>query len=163
LFRRFIGIFAQAEHPVVLFLDDLQWLDAATFDLLEDLLTRPHVHHLMLIGAYRDDEADAVHPLRHKLDAIKNSGGKIAEIGLAPLAGEHIGQLIADALRCEPDRALLLAQLVHKKTGGNPFFAIQFIYILADQGLLTFDYADMRWRWDLTRIEAKGTPKTSWT
>src|SRR3954467_8220837 len=131
LFRRFIGIFAQAEHPLVLFLDDLQWLDPATFDLLEDLLTRSDVHHLMLIGAYRDDEVDAVHPLRHKLDAMKNSGGKIAEIALAPLAGEHIGQLIADALRCEPDRALPLAELVHKKTGGNPFFAIQFIYTLA--------------------------------
>lgn len=156
LFRRFIGTFAQADHPLVLFLDDLQWLDAATFDLLEDLLTRSDVHHLMLIGAYRDDEVDAVHPLRHKLDAIKNSSGKIAEIALAPLAGEDIGQLIADALRCELDRALPLAELVHKKTGGNPFFAIQFIYILADQGLLTFDYADMRWRWDLARIEAEG-------
>src|SRR5262245_40322601 len=104
VFRRFIGVFARPEHPLALFLDDLQWLDAATLDLLEDLLTRSDLQHLMLIGAYRDNELTAAHPLMRRLDAIKAAGGKVAEIMLAPLAREHLGQLIADALRCEPAR-----------------------------------------------------------
>ena len=142
MFRRFIGVFARPEHPLALFLDDLQWLDAATLDLLEDLLTRSDLQHLMLIGAYRDNEVTAAHPLMRKLDAIKAAGGKVAEIALAPLAEEHLGQLIADALRCEPTRAAPLAQLVHEKTGGNPFFAIQFLSSLADEGMLVFDHDD---------------------
>src|SRR4029434_900257 len=136
LFRRFIGVFARPEHPLALFLDDLQWIDAATLDLLEDLLTRSDVKHLMLIGAYRDNEVVATHPLRRKLDAIKTAGGKVAEITLAPLARAHLGQLIADALRCESQRAAPLARLLHEKTGGNPFFAIQFISSLAEEGIL---------------------------
>ena len=78
VFRRFIGVFARPEHPLALFLDDLQWLDAATLDLLEDLLTQADVRHLLLIGAYRDNEVDAAHPLMRKLDAIKSAGGKVA-------------------------------------------------------------------------------------
>ena len=156
VFRRFIGVFARPEHPLALFLDDLQWLDAATLDLLEDLLTRSDLQHLMLIGAYRDNEVTAAHPLMRKLDAIKTAGGKVAEITLAPLAREHLGQLIADALRCESERAAPLAHLVHEKTGGNPFFAIQFISALAEEGMLTFDHEAARWSWDLDRIHAKG-------
>ena len=156
VFRRFIGVFARPEHPLALFLDDLQWLDAATLDLLEDLLTRSDLQHFMLIGAYRDNEVDAVHPLRQKLDAVKNAGAKVAEITLAPLAQEHLGQLIADALRCEPERAASLAQLVREKTGGNPFFAIQFVSSLAEEGMLVFDHDAARWSWDLDRIHAKG-------
>jgi serine/threonine protein kinase len=155
VFRRFIGVFARPEHPLALFLDDLQWLDAATLDLLEDLLTRSNLQHFMLIGAYRDNEVDAVHPLRQRLDAVKNAGAKVAEITLAPLAREHLGQLIADALRCEPTRAAPLAQLVHEKTGGNPFFAIQFISSLAEEEMLVFDHDAARWSWDLDRIHAK--------
>src|SRR6202043_2401471 len=140
VFRRFIGVFARPEHPLALFLDDLQWLDAATLDLLEDILTRSDLQHFMLIGAYRDNEVDATHPLRQKLDAVKNAGARVAEITLAPLAQEHLGQLIADALRCEPEGAAPLAQLVREKTGGNPFFAIQFVSSLAEEGMLVFDH-----------------------
>src|ERR1700729_1567687 len=154
--RRFIGVFARPEHPLALFLDDLQWLDAATLDLLEDLLTRADMQYFMLIGAYRDNEVDAAHPLRQKLDAVKNAGARVAEITLAPLAQEHLGQLIADALRCEPERAASLAQLVREKTGGNPFFAIQFVSSLAEEGILVFDHDAARWSWDLDRIHAKG-------
>ncbi len=153
--RRFIGVFARPEHPLALFLDDLQWLDAATLDLLEDVLTQPDLRYLMLIGAYRDNEVTASHPLRRKLDAIKAAGGKVAEITLAPLTKEHLGQLIADALRCEPEHAAPLAQLVHEKTGGNPFFAIQFLTTLAEEELLTFDHDAARWSWDLERIHAQ--------
>jgi PAS domain S-box-containing protein len=156
VFRRFIGVFARPEHPLALFLDDLQWLDAATLDLLEDLLTRTDLQHLMLIGAYRDNEVNATHPLIRKLDAIRQAGGALQDIVLAPLGRDDLGQLLADSLRCEPERAGSLAQLILEKTTGNPFFAIQFISTLADEGLLTFEYGQGRWSWDLNRIYAKG-------
>ena len=156
VFRRFIGVFARPEHTLALFLDDLQWLDAATLDLLEDLLTRSDLRHLMLIGAYRDNEVAVAHPLMRKLEAIKTAGGKVAEITLAPLAPAHLGQLIADALRCEHARAAPLAQLVYDKTGGNPFFAIQFLSSLVEEGMLAFNHDAARWSWDLDRIHAKG-------
>src|SRR6185436_14948139 len=154
--RRFIGVFARPEHPLALFLDDLQWLDAATLDLLEDLLTPAGVQHLMLIGAYRDNEVTAAHPLMHKLEAIRSAGANVQEITLAPLAGEDVRQLIADALRCEPERAAPLAKLVHEETAGNPFFLIQFLHTLAEEGWLAFDHEKGRWSWDLGRIRAKG-------
>ncbi|RAZ91788.1 histidine kinase [Mesorhizobium hawassense] len=156
VFRRLLGVFARPEHPLALFLDDLQWLDAATLDLLEDLLTRAEVSHLLLIGAYRDNEVDAAHPLARRLRAIRNAGAKVAEIALAPLARADLGQLIADALRCEPERAAPLAALVQEKTGGNPFFATQFLAALAEEGLLRFDHDAASWCWDTGRIHAKG-------
>jgi PAS domain S-box-containing protein len=156
VFRRFISVFARPEHPLALFLDDLQWLDPATLDLLEDLLTRSDLRHLMLIGAYRDNEVDAMHPLVRKLEAVKNAGATVEEITLAPLASENLAQLIADTLRCEAERAAPLAQLVHEKSGGNPFFALQFMTALSEEGLLTFDHDAARWSWDLNRIHAKG-------
>ncbi|WP_041682067.1 AAA family ATPase [Cupriavidus sp. DF5525] len=156
VFRRFIGVFARAEHPLALFLDDLQWLDAATLDLLEDLLTGSDLRHLMLIGAYRDNEVDATHPLTRKLQAIRNAGVKIDEIRLAPLASEHVQQLTAEALHCEPERIEPLARLVHDKTAGNPFFVIQFLHALVEEDFLTFDHDAGHWRWDPDRIHAKG-------
>ena len=156
VFRRFIGVFARPEHPLVLFLDDLQWLDAATLDLLEDLLTRSDLRHLLLIGAYRDNEVDEAHPLVRKRDAMKKAGAKIDEITLAPLSHEHLCRLIADALRCGFERAAPLAQLVHGRTAGNPFFVIQFLYALADEGLLTLDHDAACWSWDLDCIHTKG-------
>ena len=153
--RRFLSVFARPEHPLVLFLDDLQWLDAATLDLLEDLLIRSDLPNLMLIGAYRDNEVTAAHPLMRRLEVIKAGGGKVAEIALRPLVQEHLGQLIADALRCEPQRSAPLAQLVHEKAGGNPFFAIQFMSSLAEEGMLAFDHDAAGWSWDLGRIHAK--------
>ena len=156
VFRRFIGVFARPEHPLALFLDDLQWLDAATLDLLEDLLTRPDVRHLMLIGAYRNNEVNSTHPLMRKLEAILQAGATVQEIVLAPLAREDLERLIADCFHCEVERVIALAQLLHEKTGGNPFFAIQFITALVEEALLTFDHSDGGWSWDLSRIQAKG-------
>ena len=155
VFQRFIGVFARPEHPLALFFDDLQWLDAATLDLLEHLLTRSELQHLMLIGAYRDNEVDAAHPLMRKLDAIRQAGAQMQEIRLEPLARDDLGQLIADALHCESKRSAPLAQLVQEKTAGNPFFVIQFLHTLAEEGLLAFDHGAARWRWDLERIHAK--------
>jgi PAS domain S-box-containing protein len=156
VFRRFLGTFARKEHPLALFLDDLQWLDAATLDLLEHLVTHSEVQHLLLIGAYRDNEIGPSHPLLRSLDAIRRAGASPQEIRLAPLAREDLGRLVADTLGCEPDSAAALAQLVHEKTGGNPFFAIQFFAALAEEGLLRFDNDAARWRWELNRVHAKG-------
>jgi len=155
VFRRFIGVFARAEHPLALFLDDLQWLDRATLDLLEDLLTQTDVRHLLLIGAYRDNEVDPAHPLTRKLAEIHRAGAAVQEIVLKPLSQEDLGQLLADSLHCEQERAFPLAQLVHKKTGGNPFFSIQFITALHGDRLVVFDYREGRWSWDLNRIQAQ--------
>jgi PAS domain S-box-containing protein len=156
VFRRFVGVFARAQHPLALFLDDLQWLDAATLDVLEDLLRQPDVGYLMLVGAYRDNEVSSTHPLMRKLDAIGKVGAAVQEIRLAPLALEDLGQLIGDSLHCERKDTTSLAQMVHEKTAGNPFFAIQFLSSLAEDGLLTFDRGNARWSWDLDRIHAKG-------
>src|SRR5579863_2124954 len=155
VFRRFIGVFARPEHPLALFLDDLQWLDAATLDLLEDLLIQTDLQHLMLIGAYRDNEVNATHPLLRKLDAIRQSGAAVQDIVLTPLRRNDLIQLVADSLRCEKDEADSLATLVHEKTTGNPFFAIQFISALSDEGLVAFDYSAGRWVWDLSGIQSK--------
>ena len=156
ILRRFIGIFAQPEHPVALFLDDLQWLDAATLDFVEDLLTQPDVRHLMLVGAYRDNEVDFRHPLWRRLEAIRQAGPVVHQIVLAPLGRQDLAQMIVDCLHCEEPRANSLAQLVHEKTAGNPFFAVQFISALAEEGLIRFNHDAAGWRWDLHRIHAKG-------
>jgi PAS domain S-box-containing protein len=155
-FRRFISVFARPEHPLALFLDDLQWLDAATLDFLEDLLVQQDLAHLLVVGAYRDNEVDSTHPLMRKLSAIREAGGMVEEIGLAPLSSGDVAHLIADALHCESQRATSLAQLIHAKTAGNPFFAIQFIQALVEEGLIAFEHADARWRWNLDAIHGKG-------
>jgi len=155
VFRRFLAVFARKEHPLALFLDDLQWLDAATLDLLEDLATQSDVRHLMLVGAYRDNEVSPSHPLLRTLEAIRKAGARVHEIVLAPLGLDDIGQLAADAMRCESERVLPLAQLVQEKTGGNPFFAIQFFTALAEEGLLAFDSVTRAWQWQMDRIRAK--------
>jgi PAS domain S-box-containing protein len=156
VFRRFVGVFARKEHPLALFLDDLQWLDSATLDLLEQLVTHPEVRHLLLIGVFRDNEVGPAHPLLRTLDGIRDAGARVKEIVLTPLGLDDIGQLAADALHCRPERARPLAQLVHEKTSGNPFFAIQFLTALNEEGLLAFDPAPPAWRWDIDRIRAKG-------
>ena len=155
VFRQFIGAFTR-QHPLALFLDDLHWLDAATLDLMEDLLTHPDPKGLMLIGAYRDNEAGPAHPLMRKLRAIREAGASVHDIVLAPLTRDDLEQLIADSFHCAPGHAGPLAGLVKEKTGGNPFFAIQFITALFEEGLLGLDHAERRWCWDLNRIHAKG-------
>src|SRR4029453_18049510 len=108
------------------------------------------------IGAYRDNEVTSTHPLIRTLDRIRGAGAPVLNIVLAPLAGKHVSELLADALHCDHERAAPLAELVLQKTAGNPFFVIQFVSALADEGLLTFDYGAARWSWDLARIHAQG-------
>jgi predicted ATPase len=155
VFRRFINVFARPEHPLALFLDDLQWLDAATLDLLEHLLAHSEVRHLLLVGAYRENEVSPSHPLVRTLEATRKTGVRVREIVLPPLGLDDVGQLVADAMHCEPERVRPLAQLVQEKTGGNPFFAIQFFLALAEEGLLTFDSITQAWQWSMDRIRAK--------
>jgi predicted ATPase/signal transduction histidine kinase len=152
----FLGAFATPEHPLALFLDDLQWLDASTLDLIEQLVTRQEVRHLLLIGAYRDNEVGPTHPLMRIIEAIRKGGTGMREIVLAPLAIDDVGSLVADSLRCDRQHALPLAHLVHEKTGGNPFFAIQFLTALAEEKLLVFDPGAGLWTWDMAGIHAKG-------
>jgi predicted ATPase/signal transduction histidine kinase len=154
--KEFLGAFAQKEHPLVLFLDDLQWLDPATLRLLEQLVTDPNGQHLLLIGAYRDNGVTSHHPLMLTLAAIRKSEAIVHEIELEPLSLSDVNQLLSDALRCELSYSGPLAQLVHDKTGGNPFFTIQFLTNLADEHLLEFEAREAVWRWDLNRICAKG-------
>jgi PAS domain S-box-containing protein len=153
VFRSFLGIFAESEHPLALFLDDLQWLDLATLRLVEYLMTDPGVGHLLLIGAYRDNEVGITHPLVSTLESIRKTKADVREIVLAPLSVADMGELIADTLHQERTRAEPLAQLVHEKTGGNPFFAIQFLTTLATEGFLYFQRPDTAWRWDLSGIQ----------
>ncbi|KER68438.1 hypothetical protein HR51_28630 [Burkholderia cepacia] len=156
VFERFIGVFARPDHPLVLFLDDLQWLDAATLDVLEHLLLHAKLRHLLLVGAYRDNEVDTDHPLARKLDAMRRAGATLDEIRLAALERDQIERLLADTVRCEPEYAAPLAQLLHTKTGGNPFFVSQFLYALSDEKLLCFDHRVARWSWDIQQIWATG-------
>jgi len=156
VFRRLLGAFARPEHPLALFLDDLQWLDSATLDLLEDLLTGPEVQHLLLVGAYRDNEVSPAHPLLRTLETIRKAGVQVHEIVLTPLSLDDVGHLVADAIHCEPERVRPLAQLLHRNTGGNPFFAIQFFTALAEEGQLAFEPVRRAWQWDMDRIRAKG-------
>ena len=155
-FRRFLGVFARPEHPLALFLDDLQWLDTATLDLIEHLVPHPEVRHLLLVGAYRDNEVNPSHPLVRTLATIRGAGGRVQEVLLAPLMPDDVEQLLADALHTEPGRAQPLADLVFEKTDGNPFFTIQFLIALAEEALLAFDRLTAAWTWDLPRIRAKG-------
>jgi predicted ATPase/two-component sensor histidine kinase len=156
VFRRFVGVFARPERPLVLFLDDLQWLDTGTLELLEHLATQPGVRYLFLVGAYRNNEVSSTHPLLRAIQAIRKSGKNVGEIVLSPLKQTDMEHFVADALHAEPEAIQPLVQLVQEKTGGNPFFAIQFFVELSDGGLLTFDPRQRVWRWDMERIRAKG-------
>ena len=156
VFRRFIGVFARAEHPLALFLDDLQWLDGSTLDLIEDLLTQADVRHLLLIGAYRDNEVDTAHPLMRTLTAIASCRVKVNEIKLGPSIRARLAGSLSDAVRCELADVTPLSELVQTKTAGNPFFVLQFLNALANTGLLAFDQQAQRWCWDVQRIRLQG-------
>jgi len=155
VFRRFLGAFARPEHPLALFLDDLQWVDPATLELMEHLITDPNLRYLMLVGAYRDNEISSSHPLTRTLETLRKDGARVQQIVLAPLGLDDVSALVSDALHCGTVHVRPLAQLVHEKTDGNPFFAIQFLTALAEEGLLDSHDA-AAWIWDVARIREKG-------
>lgn len=156
VFRRFIGVFAQRAHPLALFLDDLQWADSASLGLLEDLITYPETCSLLLIGAYRDNEVPASHPLMLTLDRVRKAGAQVVDIALGPLATAHLTALLCDTLHCRRKDAAPLARLIEEKTGGNPFFVTQFLTALYEEHLLQFDASAQVWRWELAKVHAKG-------
>lgn len=155
VFLRFAGVFARTGCPLILFLDDLQWLDPGTLSLVELLATHPDAHHLLLVGAYRHDEVRADHPLMCTLAAIRATGRQIDDLRLEALAVDDVVHLVRDALHADPKSARELGKLVHRKTGGNPFFARQFLASLEEEGLLRFELNRAAWQWDGERIARK--------
>jgi len=156
VFHAFITAFGTADHPLVLFLDDLQWADAASLKLLRDLLTTPDTRHLLVFGSYRDNELDPAHPLLGTIQQIRHAGVRVKEMVLGTLSVDDLVAFTADAVRRPVAEARPLARLIYEKTAGNPFFVIQFFTELVRGGLLHFDPADWRWRWDLARIHERG-------
>ncbi|WP_437932389.1 AAA family ATPase [Sorangium sp. So ce291] len=155
-FQQFVSVLARREHPLVLFLDDLQWADTGSIRLLQQLLTHPHTRYLLVVGAYRDGEVGRAHPLASALDEIVAAGVPIHPLPLGPLSREATRALVADALRCDAQRSAPLADRVHDKTGGNPFFATQLLSSLQKDGLLRLDREAGAWRWDLHEIDERG-------
>ncbi|MBW4693832.1 MAG: PAS domain S-box protein [Lyngbya sp. HA4199-MV5] len=154
-FQRFVRAFCAKEHPLVIFLDDLQWIDSATLKLIELILLDEQTQSLFLIGAYRDNEVTPTHPLVLTLESLRNQGAVLQEIILTPLTLEPLSQLIAQTLRHNPDTVCSLAQAVSHKTEGNPFFVGEFLKLLYDENLLTFDAQQLNWQWNLVEIEAQ--------
>ncbi|HZI13099.1 MAG TPA: AAA family ATPase [Myxococcus sp.] len=155
VFRSFVQAFAAAEHPLVIFLDDLQWADAPSLKLLQLMVSDASAQHLLVIGAYRDNEVSSTHPLVLALEALAREGAVIRTLVLKPLRLDHIAELLEDTLKCGPERSLSLAQLALEKTDGNPFFLGQFLRELYDDGLISFDAATSTWRWDTSEIRRR--------
>jgi PAS domain S-box-containing protein len=149
LFQKFVAAFARGEHPLVLFLDDLQWADAATLALLPFLLGDRTIRGLLIIGAYRDNEVSPTHPLRL---AVTDLAGKVpvSEMTLPPLDAGQLRELVADTLRTDPAHAAAAADLVLAKSGGNPFFVKQLLQSLHADGFIAPDEGG-GWRVDLER------------
>ncbi|AFZ24406.1 putative ATPase [Cylindrospermum stagnale PCC 7417] len=153
VFQRFIHVFSQPEHPLVLFLDDLQWADSASLKLIQLIMTDPDSQYLLLIGAYRDNEVSATHPLIQTLEDIQQTGAIVNNIILRFLDIAHVGQLVADTLRSENLKSKPLAELVFIKTQGNPFFLTQLLKSLYQDNLLYFDFKRGFWQWNIEFIE----------
>jgi diguanylate cyclase (GGDEF)-like protein/PAS domain S-box-containing protein len=156
VFQKFIGVFAQPAHPLTLFLDNIHWADAASMQLVQDLVTAHGSCFLLVIGAYRDNEVHPGHALAVARDAMRAGGASITQIDLAPLPEPALGALIDEMLHGAPGAAAPLVHLIYKKTGGNPFFVSQFLATLAEEDLIAFDAGARTWRWDLAGIGAKG-------
>jgi PAS domain S-box-containing protein len=154
VFQNFIKVIAQKEHPLVIFLDDLQWIDAASLNLLKTLLTDSELTYFLIIGAYRDNDVDAAHPLMVSVAELQKEKVSLQRIALQNLSETDVNALIADALLCRPEESRSLAQLIHSKTGGNAFFTHQTIHSIAESNLLTFNSALRRWQWDVAALKA---------
>ncbi|MEM8638996.1 MAG: AAA family ATPase [Cyanobacteria bacterium P01_G01_bin.54] len=154
VFQKFIQVFTQAEHPLVLFLDDLQWADSASLKFIQLLMTNLESHHLLVIGAYRDNEVSPSHPLMLTLDTIRGAGALVKDITIGSLALGTTNRLIADTLHRDLAQTESLAALCHQKTNGNPFFLNQLLKSLHSDRLVYFDLAQGCWQWDLVQIQA---------
>ncbi|WP_293338119.1 ATP-binding sensor histidine kinase [Microcoleus sp. CAWBG58] len=152
LFQKFIKIFTTKYHPLVMFLDDLQWADLASLNLLKLLMSEANAGYLLLLGAYRDREVFPAHPLMLMLDEIQKSHSIINTITLGALSEATVNNLVADTLSCPPQLAKHLTQLVYQKTQGNPFFTAQFLKALYEDGWIEFEPNLGYWQCDLTSV-----------
>ena len=152
LFQKFIQVFTTAEHPLVIFVDDLQWVDSASLKLMQLLMSNSQMGYLLLLGAYRDNEVFPAHPLMLTLDEIDKSGATLNTIILAPLSQGDLNRLVAGTLSCQLELALPLTELVHQKTKGNPFFATQFLKGLHEDGWIAFNLDLGYWQCDMTGV-----------
>ncbi|MEG4146679.1 AAA family ATPase [Microcoleus sp. Pol12B5] len=149
LMQKFVQVFTQAEHPLVMFLDDLQWADSASLKLLQLLME--DTGHLLVLGAYRDNEVSSAHPFMLTVDEIVKSGATVNTITLQPLSLADINQLVADTLICDLSLAGPLTELVYQKTQGNPFFSTQFLKALYEDGQIIFDWNVRHWQCDIAQ------------
>jgi PAS domain S-box-containing protein len=152
-FQDFIRIFTQPEHPLIIFLDDLQWADGASLKLIELFLTATNSRHLFFVGAYRDNEVRDDHPLMLTAKKIRTAGLTVNTIALSPLQFHHVNMLASDMFQCPPDRCQPLAVVLTEKTGGNPFFLLEFLKNLYTKGFILFD-CNLGWNWQLAQIQA---------
>ena len=149
----FIDLFCEKTHPLVIFLDDLQWVDADTLKLVEQIAQDPERKPLLFLGAYRDNEVEADHRLMISSEVIKKSGLPAKTIPLKPLNRDHISQLLVHTCHCRPEEANPLAEALERKTGGNPFFVSQFLTVLSEKDLIGYSPEEKRWTWELAAIE----------
>ena len=152
LFQKFIQVFTTIEHPLVMFLDDLQWADLASLKLMPLLIGESSAGYLLVIGAYRDNEVFAAHPLMLTLEEVAKAGAIVNTITLKPLSESSLNQLVADTLTCDPALAQPLTELVYQKTQGNPFFATQFLKAIHQNGWITFEVEIGHWQCNLTQV-----------
>ncbi|MFA6921949.1 MAG: serine/threonine-protein kinase PknK, partial [Gallionella sp.] len=150
-FGKFIRVFAKAEHPLVMFLDDIQNADFASIKQIKQFATDPELNHFMLVCAYRDNEVDGSHPVQSALHEIEKIRGSIGRIALSPLDVDNTGQLVADALGCATGVSRPLADEIHRKTGGNAFFVKLFLQTLYEDQLLKFA-SPAGWQWNIEDI-----------
>lgn len=151
-FVSFIQLFAKKEHPLVIFLDDLQWADLPTLDLIYNMLTDQETSYFMLIGTYRGNEVDLTHPLHHLIHNLKSDYTNLREITLSQLTSEDLILLLGDTFHQAPAKCASLAQLLIKKTGGNPFFTSEFLKSLYDEKMIHYDYNRKEWKWEIDKI-----------
>ncbi|MEH1791061.1 MAG: AAA family ATPase [Nostoc sp.] len=154
LFQKFVQVFTTKEHPLVIFLDDLQWADSASLNLLKLLMAESNRGYLLIIGAYRDNEVFAAHPLMLTLDEIEKASSRVNTLTLTPLSQADVNHLIADSLCCATGQALPLTELVDQKAKGNPFFTTQFLKALYEDGLITFDWEAGFWQCDVSQVRS---------
>ncbi len=161
VFRKFVRVLCRADHPLVVFIDDLQWADSASLALLQALITDPDGGHLMLICAYRDNEVDPTHAFIRMVDEVVETGLSPDRITVKALSKASVTQMLSDALHAPIGDVSPLAQLVFDKTQGNAFFAREFMTSFAEEGLLTFDFDAKSWRWDAEKIAQKSIADTA--
>ena len=152
LLQKFIAVFATAEHPLVIFLDDLQWADSASLQLIKMLVEDRDTGYLLLLGAYRDNEVFPAHPLMTVLDELEKKQANTSTIALDVLSIHHVDRLVADTLSCTPDIARSLTELIYQKTKGNPFFTTQFLKGLYEDNIIVFNASLGYWECDLIQV-----------